>query len=435
MRPLSIFKRSQRNLRRNAVRTGLTASAILVGALTLTLTSALGAGVNKYIDDTLASFGAENVIFVTNPTASGDNSDSDPAIFEEDQIEAQVVGPPNPGGSATLVQAISQDTIAEIERIEGVDAVEPSLGVTIEYLMTDGAQYVADNAQTSLEIESVLLEGTQLSDDSEFQVILPYEYLDVLGFRDASDAVDESITIGFYDYADFIAEVDAKIVGVADQGLGGPVAGNLVMNPSLIQEIYESQSLDAPADEGFSLVTVFVDESLVGTDDFIAVLDELEQLDLTAVTLEDQLGDFTAIVDAIIWILNGFALVVLFASGFGIVNTLYMSVQERTREIGLMKSIGATPRVIFSLFSLEAALIGLIGSISGVLLGTILGSRLSNVLQEGLLSDLTGFDPFVFEPQAIASVLVVVVGLALLAGILPARSASKKDPITALRYE
>ena len=67
MRPLAIFTRSLKNVRRNALRTSLTAAAILVGALTLTLTSALGAGVNKYIDDTVASFGAEDVIFVTNP--------------------------------------------------------------------------------------------------------------------------------------------------------------------------------------------------------------------------------------------------------------------------------------------------------------------------------------------------------------------------------
>ena len=434
MRPLAILKRSQKNLRRNGVRTGLTASAILVGALTLTLTSALGAGVNKYIDDTVASFGAENVIFVTNPTASSDDSDSEPAIFEEGQLEADVLAP-GPEGGSTLVNPISQDIIDEIADIDGVDSVQPSLGVTIEYLVTDGDPYIANNSQTSLEVESVLLAGSQLTDDSNFQVILPSEYLDVLDFKDAESAVGESVTIGYYDYLDLKSEVEAEIVGVADQGLGGPIAGNLVMNPSLIERIHESQFADVGGDQEYSLVTVFVDEDLVGTDDFTAVLDELEEIDLATTTVEDQLGDFTVIIDAVIWILNGFALVVLLASGFGIVNTLFMSVQERTREIGLMKSIGATPRAIFSLFSLEAALIGLIGSISGILVGVVIGNRLNVVLQDGLLADLTGFTPFIFEPQALFTVLVVVVGIALVAGILPARGASRKDPITALRYE
>ena len=434
MRPLAIIKRSQKNLRRNGVRTGLTASAILVGALTLTLTSALGAGVNKYIDDTVASFGAENVIFVTNPTASSDDSDSEPAIFEEEQLEADIIAPA-PTARSTLVQPISEDIIDEIADIDGVDSVQPSLGVTIEYLVTDGDPYIANNAQTSLEIESVLLAGSQLNDDSDFQVILPSEYLDVLDFKDAESAIGESVTIGYYDYLNLKSEVEAKIVGVADGGLFGPIAGNLVMNPSLIEDIYESQFADVSGEEGYSLVTVFVDEDLVGTDDFTTVLDELEEIDLATTTVEDQLGDFTVIIDAVIWILNWFALVVLLASGFGIVNTLFMSVQERTREIGLMKSIGATPRAIFSLFSLEAALIGLLGSISGILIGVVVGIRLNEVLQDGLLADLTGFIPFIFEPQALVTVLVVVVGIALIAGILPARGASRKDPITALRYE
>ena len=107
MRPLAIIKRSQKNLRRNGVRTGLTASAILVGALTLTLTSALGAGVNKYIDDTVANFGAENVIFVTNPTASSNDSDSEPAIFDEEQLETNLMAPGPEGGSTLFLRTSS----------------------------------------------------------------------------------------------------------------------------------------------------------------------------------------------------------------------------------------------------------------------------------------------------------------------------------------
>ena len=100
-----------------------------------------------------------------------------------------------------------------------------------------------------------------------------------------------------------------------------------------------------------------------------------------------------------------------------------------------MKSIGATPRVIFALFSTEAVLIGLIGSITGIVLALILGTTLAETLQEAFLSDLVGLQLFVFEPQALLQVLLVVLSLALAAGILPARGASNKDPITALRYE
>jgi putative ABC transport system permease protein len=434
MRPLAIFTRSLKNVRRNALRTSLTAAAILVGALTLTLTSALGAGVNKYIDDTVASFGAEDVIFVTNPAETTETAGTEPTVFEEGQLETEVPGS-GPQGGASLVQPIAETTVDEIRDIEGVTSVQPNLGVTIEYLRSDGDAYTAENSQTSLEIDAVLVAGSQLSDDSDFQVILPSEYLEPLGFADAETAVGQDVALGYYDKDRNLVEIDAKVAGVADQGLGGPTAGNVIMNPALIRAIHEIQFESTGEEAEYALVTVFVSEELVGTPEFQVVADDIEALGLNAASLEDQLGSFTAIVDAIIWILNGFALVVLLASGFGIVNTLYMSVQERTREIGLMKSIGATPRVIFALFSTEAVLIGLIGSITGIVLALILGTTLAETLQEAFLSDLVGLQLFVFEPQALLQVLLVVLSLALAAGILPARGASNKDPITALRYE
>lgn len=438
MKPLAIFTRSLKSVRRNALRTSLTAAAILVGALTLTLTSALGAGVNKYIDDTVASFGAEDVIFVTNPAEVADaDADADgtkPTIFEEGRLETEVPGS-GPQGRASLVQPISQTMVDKIGAIEGVRSVQPNFGVTIEYLRAGSDPYTAENAQTSLEIDAVLVAGSQLIDEANFQIILPSEYLEPMGFNEAEAAVGEGVAIGYYDKQRKLVEIEASVVGIADQGLGGPTAGNVIMNPSLIKAIYDTQFESSKDEAEFALVTVFVAEELLGTSEFQAVADDIEALGLNAASLEDQLGSFTAIVDAIIWILNGFALVVLLASGFGIVNTLYMSVQERTREIGLMKAIGATPRVIFALFSSEAVLIGFIGSLTGILLALILGSTLAKSLQETLLSDLVGLDLFVFEPQALVQVMLVVLSLALAAGILPARGAANKDPITSLRYE
>lgn len=434
MRPLAIFTRSLKNVRRNALRTSLTAAAILVGALTLTLTSALGAGVNKYINDTVASFGAEDVIFVTNPAENTETADTKPIVFEEDQLETEVPGS-GPQGGASLVQPIAETTVDEIRGIEGVTSVQPNLGVTIKYLRTDGDAYIAKNSQTSLEVDAVLVAGSQLTDDSDFQVILPSEYLEPLGLSDTETAVGQDVALGYYDKDGNLVEIDASVAGVADQGLGGPTAGNVIMNPALIKAIHESQFEITGEEAEYALVTVFVSEELVGTPEFQVVADDIEALGLNAVSLEEELGSFTAIVDAVIWILNGFALVVLLASGFGIVNTLYMSVQERTREIGLMKSIGATPRVIFALFSTEAVLIGLIGSITGIVLALILGTTLAETLQDSFLSNLVGLQLFVFEPRALLRVLLVVLSLALAAGILPARGASNKDPISALRYE
>lgn len=135
------------------------------------------------------------------------------------------------------------------------------------------------------------------------------------------------------------------------------------------------------------------------------------------------------------WVLNGFALIALLAASFGIVNTLLMSVQERTREIGLMKALGMTSGKVFGLFSMEAVLIGVMGSVIGVGLGIGVGAGGNAALVEGPLSDVAGLTLFTVEPVSIAAIVILIIIIAFLAGTLPARRASKKNPILALRYE
>ncbi len=78
--------------------------------------------------------------------------------------------------------------------------------------------------------------------------------------------------------------------------------------------------------------------------------------------------------------LNAFAVIALIAAGFGIINTLLMSVQERTREIGLMKAMGMGGGKVYTLFSLEAVFIGFLGSAIGAGVAIALGTGISNVL-------------------------------------------------------
>ena len=112
-----------------------------------------------------------------------------------------------------------------------------------------------------------------------------------------------------------------------------------------------------------------------------------------------------------------------------------MAVQERTKEIGLMKAVGMSRRKIFILFSIEAVLFGLIGSVAGVLAANLLGRAINSVASKGFLKDFDGLQLLSFE---LASVLTIILGITLiafLAGTLPARKASKLDAIKALRYE
>jgi putative ABC transport system permease protein len=131
--------------------------------------------------------------------------------------------------------------------------------------------------------------------------------------------------------------------------------------------------------------------------------------------------------------ITSIATVALVVGAVGTVTTLYTSVNERTREIGTMKSIGALNRDILLIFLSEASIIGIIGATVGLALGIGGGYILTNVMSFGPVGGLD-ISP-VFRPSDLAYVWALSVGLSLLAGAYPAWKASGLDPIVALRRE
>jgi putative ABC transport system permease protein len=140
-------------------------------------------------------------------------------------------------------------------------------------------------------------------------------------------------------------------------------------------------------------------------------------------TIAGQLGTFQTVIDGIILVLNAFAIIALLAAGFGIINTLLMSVQERTREIGLMNAMGMSGGRIFALFSTEAVFIGFLGSAIGAGIAILVGGIVSRVLGAGPLK------------ASILSVLLLVMGISFVAAVLPASRAARQSPMESLRYE
>ncbi len=130
--------------------------------------------------------------------------------------------------------------------------------------------------------------------------------------------------------------------------------------------------------------------------------------------------------------LTGIAAVALLVGGIGLMNTMYMAVLERTREIGVLVSLGARQSQILTLFLMEAGFLGLLGGIVGVLLGMGLATTMATVIAQAARAPG-------FAPEASASLiglsLLFSMGLAMLAGALPARRAASLRPVDALRYE
>lgn len=131
-----------------------------------------------------------------------------------------------------------------------------------------------------------------------------------------------------------------------------------------------------------------------------------------------------------------FGLIAMLIASLGAFNTLTVSLLERTREVGIMKSLGTTSRHIYVLFLSEALLIGVLGGISGLLVGTGFG-ELVNFIINRLAARLGGqaVDLFAIPPVFLAIIAGVIILVGLLTGLYPARRAAKINALDALRYE
>jgi len=135
-------------------------------------------------------------------------------------------------------------------------------------------------------------------------------------------------------------------------------------------------------------------------------------------------------------LLGAVGVIALFVAALGIINTMVMSILERTREIGVMKAIGGSEAEIRAIFFIEAGVIGFLGGIFGLGLGWIV-TRIANVVGNHLLSaqGVPHVRFFHFPPWLLLGALAFSVCVSLLAGLYPASRAARVDPVKALRHD
>jgi putative ABC transport system permease protein len=140
--------------------------------------------------------------------------------------------------------------------------------------------------------------------------------------------------------------------------------------------------------------------------------------------------------------LIGVAGITVLIAGIGIMNTMTVSLIERTKEIGLLKSLGLKNRTVLSIFLCEASIIGLIGGVVGTVLGYMLASVIASFLNGDALQAWSGVSVYAditIVPELSSMVVVVAIAFGLLISVLfslyPAWRASKLSPVDALRHE
>lgn len=413
------IKLSQRNLLRSKLRTFLTIAAVFIGALALSLTNGVGNGIKQYVNTQLGNLGAKDQMLVQAKQPQANPTNTEVRKYDANK---QV-------NSFNFVVLSSKD-LDKIKNIAGVQKVVPQYDVHLEYIATGDDKYEVTSNQYVDGLNLEMIAGRTVNPSSDTEITVPSRYIKP---GTEQDSIGKNVVIGYKNSSGKTVERQLTLVGVQQQSLLGNQAANI--SDKLAEEIYHEQTAGvANLSDSYAAVLAKFDSNYSKTqiDD---LKKRIQDAGYSARTLEDQVGTVAKVINAILLILNIFGAITLLAAGFGIINTLLMSVNERTPEIGLMKALGADRRTIFSIFALEAMSLGFWGALLGVVVSIVLGTIASNIAARTFLKEFIGFRLLAFPILPSLGVLLGIMVLAFLAGALPALKASKLDPIKALRYE
>ncbi|NMB62167.1 MAG: ABC transporter permease [Chloroflexi bacterium] len=229
-----------------------------------------------------------------------------------------------------------------------------------------------------------------------------------------------------------------RVVGIlAESGGTSDYAAYITMNDAdAIVSWVNGERVNHNSD-GYSSLTVRVDDS----DNVLDVADEITNLGYQTQTAQSFLENVNSLFTALQVVFGGVGAITLLVAAIGIANTMTMAIMERTKEIGLLKALGATNKDILSLFIGEAAGIGLLGGAGGVVLSLLLGTVInalggSYLAEQATSSGTTVSNSMLYMPfylHLFALVFATVMGS--ISGLYPALRAQSLPPVIALKYE
>lgn len=398
-----------RSIRGNALRTGLTVGIIGLGITALISMTTATSSLEANITQQFASLGTQSFT-IRQATSGGMNRgrrvvQSDPIRYREVQAfldlehEDWVTSYSIFGSSNAVLSRGDEQTDPNIQ----------VLGVDENYLSISGFEIATGrdfNASDLNNARSVVVCGPELI-DALFQ---PWE-----------DPVGQDISVGSQRYT---------VVGVMaprGQAFGMSQDKQCLMpataarrqfsdeqrSYSIVCKVHDLAQIDAAADRALGDFRTIRRDAPGAPNSFV-----VEQSNALVGTLEEAITGITIAATAI-------GIITLFGAGIGLMNIMLVSVAERTREIGVRKSLGATPRAIQMQFLIEVMVIGQIGGIAGIGIGIAVGNFVASYLET----------PFVLPWNWMALGVMLSLVTSLISGYYPAKKAAALDPIVALGRE
>jgi putative ABC transport system permease protein len=414
MKTYDIFKLSLSHVRKSKMRSWLTIIGIVIGVAAIVAIISIGDGLQASVQKSLGSLGAD--LITVSPGYS--------------RATGTGPGQGSQGGGVSTVNLTDKD-LNVIKQVPGVIYVngmvsgrsDMILGAEKTSVSISGVDITVWRSIISTELES----GRYLQPGDSNAVVIGYSLAHNVFLQPITQ--NRPVTIGGKTF---------KVVGIFAQSGGFGGTDNAVYMPADSARDVITETVER---NHFTSITVKIaDQNLADR-----VKADIEQKLMMSRHVNSRTRDFTvtafasiqqqisSVTQAITLFLAAIAAVSLLVGAVGIANTMFMSVMERTRQIGLLKSLGATDAEVMKVFLIESGLFGVAGGVIGVTTGILISVLISSV---GLLMiGPGGTMTTVVSPQLIIFALAFSIIVGVLSGVMPARSAAKMNPVDALRFE
>ena len=393
---LESFALAVKNILSSKTRTLLTMLGIIIGVAAVIVIVGLGNGLEGYITDSFSDMGTNTLTVNVMSRGSTRTLDVD-GMYEIVEENSQYLDLCSPTVTMSDYVKIGSETVSTTS----------STGVSEDYFDIAGVSVVQGR-------------GLQYSDMAgRTKVCVIGAYLNQAYF--GGNAVGQSLRVGGQ---------SLKVVGVLAQ------QGDTLEEGGSDDCLYLPYTTAERITGETSTYTVtmkdedYIDESVAALESALYAVFASEDY-YTVTSMSEILDTMTSMVNVLVGVLAGIAAISLVVGGIGIMNIMLVSVTERTREIGVRKSLGAKERYIMQQFVIEAAATSALGGVIGILLGKGLSMAATQVVERVMGESLT-VSPTL---AAVALAFGISVGIGILFGYLPAKKAARLNPIDALHYD
>ncbi len=396
MRISESFSLALKNIASSKVRTLLTMLGIIIGVAAVIVIVGLGSGLEHYIADSFSSMGT-NTLTVTVQARGATRT------MEVEDMYELVAGHPGQlelcSPTVSMMGGVKIGTETTSISVSGVSEDYNSIyGYTIS--QGRGLQYSDIATRARVCVVGAYVNQARFGGNALGQTLrVGGQALTVVGVLDQRE---DSMSEGGGDDCLYLPYSTAA-------RLGGSRVSSYVVTMADEDRMDESKA---------ALERALTD--FFGSDDYF-----------TVITMSELVDTMTGMINILVGVLAGIAAISLVVGGIGIMNIMLVSVTERTREIGVRKSLGAKERTIMEQFVIEAAVTSALGGLIGIGLGYLLSAAATAVVAR-LMEEALTVAP---TPFAVLMAFSISAGIGVLFGYLPAKKAARLNPIDALHYD